>query len=66
MDKSLQKADVDFRFKVFSPNFAERFLSIVNSDGVADELAEAIKWVMANVKKESVATECAHRDSTDM
>ena len=42
------------------------FLDIVNYDGVADELADAFKWVMANVNVESVATECVQRDSTDI
>ena len=66
MEKFLKRAEGDFNFAVFSPSLAEKFMRLVNADGVDDELASAIAWVMENIPQTSLAAGCAQRTPTDI
>ena len=54
MERYLQPPAVDFDFRTIDAYFETKFLRIVNSDAIADELADSIAYVMQWVPKKPV------------
>ena len=68
MGRFLQKHATDFDFRALEGggDFEAKFLGIVNSDAIADELAASIAWVMENVSKTPVGAACPLRKTTEI
>ena len=65
MERFLQQRATDFDFRAIA-DFEAKFLGIVNSDAVADELAASIAWVKENVPKTPVGRDCPLRNTTEI
>ena len=68
MERFLQKNANDFDFRALEGggDFEARFLGIVNSDAIVDELVASIAWVRENVPKTPVGAACPLRKTTDI
>ena len=65
MEKFLQRRSLDFDFNAVG-NLEAKFMEIVKTDAVADQLALANAWVMENVSKDPLGAECPLRKATDI